>query len=174
MKKPLIVAAVFCFCALAFFVLRRPTQAPFPFRRGNYPDLGKIFPAQSRAVFDTGTLTIYALKAYDGGHEGENTFHGFQVLGSAQLSAPQAQELRAAFDENAAKQGMSALCFWPHHGIHAEKNGEQIDLTICFKCGYIYSYGDGKEERNMFSVEGREIFNAIYRRAGVTIDDKWP
>ena len=177
MKKFATAASICAVAILGAYIISSRMSANAPQQvKPNYPQyLKAVFPADSQNVFDRSqNITLYSIKADDGGYEGKNTFHGFKVLGSTKLSAELGKEIRTAFYSNAAKQGMRALCFWPHHGIRAQHEGKTVDILICFKCGHIYSYYGGKEMRNEFASEGREPFNNIYNRANLDIKDDWP
>jgi hypothetical protein len=132
-----------------------------------------IFPSDSRQVFDRSQdMTLYSLNPDDGGHVGKDTFHDFKVLGSTRISGEQIKNLRLAFHGNIGKQYIKMLCFWPHHGIRAQHDKKTVDFIICFECRQIYSYYQGKRVENGFSEEGRTIFNDLFKRAGLAIQDE--
>jgi hypothetical protein len=146
-----------------------PQHAPNPqYTQGRKP--GNIFTAKTWRIFNKSQdLTIYALAGEEGPNGGKNTFRNFRILESTRLSPLLATELRAAFRTNSTKATLSALCFFPHHGIRARHEGETVDLVICFQCGLIHSYEGETLTQNPFSPEGRDAFDAIFRRAGLVV-----
>ena len=87
-------------------------------------------------------LTLYSI---DGRNHGSSlppgpaageTFHGDPVLGKVVIEdAKRREALIAALNRGlAASDGTMAKCFWPRHGLRAERNGTTVDYVICFEC----------------------------------------
>ncbi|HEX8833695.1 MAG TPA: hypothetical protein VF719_05815 [Abditibacteriaceae bacterium] len=137
--------------------------------------LKRIFPLDSREVFDRSQrITVYALDPHSEGYKGKNSFHGYKVLDSARLTRRLRKELRTAFYENVKREGVAALCFFPHHGLRAQRGGKTLDFVICFGCAQLVTHYSGQESGVIFSRYQTSRFNAIYKKSGVTIRDTEP
>jgi len=118
---------------------------------------------------------------------GEETFHGFPVFGSAQITSPQSIKaivvtlLRGV--ENS--KGDVMACFYPRHGVQATlSNGRRLDLVICYMCGYmkVYLQGQSAEEYDVSEVntadDSRQPLNRVLQAAGVDLKQPvisfWP
>jgi len=126
---------------------------------------------------DANNLTLYSI---DGNNitmprdqpiEGDD-FHGCPVLGKVDISDP---TRRKAIVE-ALAAGISEIpmevkaCFWPHHAIRAEKNGQTIDCLICFYCSNFRIYsGDTITEGGQITHAPEKLLNQYLTEAGVPI-----
>jgi hypothetical protein len=68
--------------------------------------------------------------------------------------------------------GSMARCFNPRHGLHAEKDGGEVDLVICFECMQIQVYGPGIDDERGYVTLGtaddaRAILNRFLHAASV-------
>src|ERR1700676_2103674 len=82
------------------------------------------------------------------GSDSHSRFHGFAILGSA--------ELRDLVEQKALLQGLAhsstdardsvSGCFNPRHGLHVEQAGRAVDLVICFECDWIEPHGLNQEK----------------------------
>lgn len=109
----------------------------------------------------------------DPGEQLEDSFHDFEVLGRARLgSARDRAALAAALNAGiAGNDSVAARCFMPRHGIRAETPSGRVDLVICFQCLQVRVFDGGEEpvQELLTTEDPREIFDAIYGAAGLTI-----
>jgi len=63
-------------------------------------------------------------------------FHDYPVLGRATLNDPRrASELARLIQRGLdASDGSAAMCFIPRHGLRVERDGESLELVICYEC----------------------------------------
>ena len=103
----------------------------------------------------------------------EKLFHGWLVLGKTTVKdAKTRKELFDALQEEADK---APKCFDPRHGIRATHGGKTVDLVICFHCGHIYIYLDGKDERadsQTVSRDSQPAFDKVLKAAKVPLAKK--
>jgi hypothetical protein len=86
---------------------------------------------------------------------GEREFHGFGILGQVPIDAAQG---RAVFKdlETSALQWKSnprrgrLACFNPRHGIRVTKDSHNFDFLICYECGQVLVYRDGKKVQSLY------------------------
>jgi hypothetical protein len=70
-------------------------------------------------------------------------FQGFPILGTLDISeiGPRREVLDAIQDGiRRCRMESGYDCFWPRHGIRAERAGRATDFVICFECAQIYVY----------------------------------
>jgi hypothetical protein len=97
--------------------------------------------------------------------------HGWRVLGKTTVTDESTR--RKLID--ALKDGMSDVtvtkCFWPRHAIRRIDNGNPVDLLICFECGNVELYRDGKRVGKTEGVASslQSTFDEVLRDAGVPL-----
>lgn len=92
-----------------------------------------------------------------------DSFHGYRVLRRVTISdATARKKLISALRQGMRENSGIAACFNPRHGIHAENNGRQADLVICFECLQVQLFGDAQGE---FLVSGspQSIFDGTLK-----------
>ena len=110
--------------------------------------------------------------------EASRVFHGFEILGRADLVAPAQRErlvslLQRGFDEN---DTMEAKCWSPRHGVHAEIAEGTVDLVVCFQClqADVYdrrSNAVGARRHELIADSIEPEVTQIYRALGLRIAD---
>jgi len=91
-------------------------------------------------------MVLYSLDPqdhHDGGLHTDTVFHGFGVLGKAEITDTNEQRalLRALARGASENDDHAAACFNPRHAVHVEQNGHSLDFTICFECLKIQTQG---------------------------------
>jgi len=66
----------------------------------------------------------------------EREFHGYEILGHAPLTTREQREKLTLllFQGIVESDGRVAGCFNPRHGVRAVRDGEVVDLVICYEC----------------------------------------
>ena len=95
-------------------------------------------------------------------------FHGFGVLGKAELRDPRDRaELVASLRQGIAdSDGKVAACFNPRHGIIARRGNESVELLICFECLSLQIFGTETNELLTTGSPGK-TFDAALTKAGL-------
>jgi hypothetical protein len=96
--------------------------------------------------------------------------HGWRILGKMTVSEEATR--RELIDE--LKKGLGkktgSKCFDPRHAIRRTNDGKPVDLLICFECGYIELYVDGKCVGGLTPIGANpSAFNEVLRKAGVPL-----
>jgi hypothetical protein len=133
-----------------------------------------LHPAARSILDGADHFDLYSLEPWtDAGTEGER-LHGRLVLGKTTISDPtKRSELLARLDAGIADQGKGAKCFDPRHAIRATYAGKTVDLVICFECGWVYVYLDGKEVKQEEVNSGiQPTFDEALTAAGVPLAKK--
>lgn len=117
---------------------------------------------------------VFEILALDPGGFGmvEDGFHGYEVLGRAPLEDPGDRARLVALLEQGVNEsdGMVAACFNPRHGIRTEREGERVDVVICFECLQIVVHGPGDLETDLLTDDGvAGAVSRIYRGRGLRI-----
>lgn len=120
------------------------------------------------------SMTLYSLNGEDFPSpdkpwKGE-TFHGFGVLGKAEVSSPSDRLaiLAAAKKGIAQSNGEEAKCFWPHHGFSMVQNGKKVDYVICFHCLQLQRFMDGAGKTIPTTSSPAATLDAQLVKAGIT------
>ena len=170
-KKTVFLALAFVLvAALAFNRWRNP-----PLRTPTAAQIGKALPNGAQQVFDgADKFVLYALEPSElmknMGHK--TYFHGFGILGETTISdAATMQQLSAAYYDGLCfdnEKGLGAACFNPRHGLRAVKNGQTLDLVICFHCAQAEVFFNGREHGVVIiNKRPQNTFNRIYNDAGL-------
>jgi len=69
-----------------------------------------------------------------------------------------------------AYYGHAAMCFMPHHGIHASDGKHQVDLVICFSCRQIEGKVDGVEISVLNDGTPMALYNQVLQAGGIPLD----
>jgi hypothetical protein len=137
-------------------------------------------PDQARAILDKATeFELYSLEP-DEEEKPAGTptrLHGWKVLGKTTLKKAEAgKEILTALEQGiASRRARGAKCFDPRHAIRAAHDGKTVDLLICFECGWVYVYFDGKEKEAAQVRIDRATqppFDKALRDAGVPLAKK--
>jgi hypothetical protein len=110
-------------------------------------------------------------------HEGELTpdqakgeiLHGYPVLGKVEITDREQRHLVVAAIKDAVrdKDKSPAACFIPRHAILSMKDGESVDLIICFQCHQYKEYRQDKP----FPVGTRLISSSAQTLLDKTLTD---
>jgi hypothetical protein len=145
--------------------LKKPTSA----------QIQKAFPKNTRDIFEhSDKLILLSLE----GHKRYGThllsmpnFHDFAILGQTEIKDKSAQQrIRAIYDDGIIDKGFSAVCFNPRHGLRAVKNGQVLDIVICFQCAQQEMYLNNKNVAGShFGSTHQPELDAILSNANVTL-----
>lgn len=115
----------------------------------------------------TDQFEIYALEPSDGDRSGPSAFHGFTIVGRANVDDSSSQRTIAEIvDRGVRMGGNQARCFNPRHGIHATGSGRTVDLVICYECSSIVVHENGQSSTLVTgNVQGD--LDAAFQSAGL-------
>jgi hypothetical protein len=101
----------------------------------------------------------------------ERVFHGYEILGHAPLIGvkPRRKLTEVVFKGILESDGKVAACFNPRHGLRAVREGQVVDLLICYECLQVEVHGPGKKESALTSDSVEPEVTRIYQVAGLTI-----
>jgi hypothetical protein len=135
----------------------------------------KKLPDQAKAVLDNPSLvTLYSLEPLEKPGK-DNAFQGWKVLGKTTVKEVEARKkLLSALEKSIAEPGRGgAKCFDPRHAIRATQEGKTVDLVICFECGWVYVYVDGKDVAHVeMDTVAQPLFDQVLRNAEVPLAKK--
>jgi len=140
---------------------------------GSLPE--ELLPSVAAAALEDGTdFELLSLEPNGGEEtEGENRFHGFEILGALAIEDPATQaEIMAAFKRGIADntEQIVAACFAPRHGVRVSHEGKVHDFVICFECYITTWYVDGERAGNMNPTNvGQPVFDRVLRDAGIRL-----
>jgi hypothetical protein len=100
--------------------------------------------------------------------------HGWRILGKTTVrDEPTRRELIDALKMDPGK-GNGAKCFWPRHAIRRTHNGKPVDLLICFECGNIALFVDGKRisEYEGVARNAQSQLDAVLTKAEIPLAKK--
>jgi hypothetical protein len=123
------------------------------------------------------SIDLYSLEPSDGGDPGGRgkRLHGWLILGKTTVNdAATRAELLEQLEKGIADPDKGgAKCFDPRHAIRAEYGGTTVDLLICFECGWVYVYVDGKQQKQeMVRDDIQPTFDKVLTKGGVPLAKK--
>jgi hypothetical protein len=121
--------------------------------------------------FELLSLHPYRRAVEDVGDDADH-FHGWRVLGKTVIDDFSAREKLIAVLNRAVKnsEGFAAECFDPRHGIRAIQDGGTAELLICFECGRMHAYLDGRRlPLEYMSSAEQPVFDNMLRRANIAL-----
>ena len=123
------------------------------------------------ALTEAKSIELLSLKPEMTGNETGDVLYGYKVLSRAKTSDAQVRKkLVSALEDSVLDEPVSASCFMPRHALVATHDGHKYELLICFSCGYIRWFVDGKQqEAVLIGGSGTEVFNEEFTSAGLTI-----
>ncbi len=168
-----VIASVLLFSAHLLFVYvilwAFPHRLGEPIPTGPAPELRAIIEQAERA-------TLYSIWPHPGHRStppptSEGEFHGFPVLGKVELGEATTrsrvlQALLTSVDDNFAGD---SLCFEPRHALRLGRGTDEIDLLICYYCGYMNITSGNKSERVCLSDSSKAALNRVLRAAGIKL-----
>jgi hypothetical protein len=139
----------------------------------------------SRTLKHADRFILFSLEPYlephsklaDKSSRSPEKFHGFLILGKTEITdkTERKQLLNDLFDcIPTGRPPWIAMCFNPRHGIRAIRNGENVDLLICFECGRMYvfaSKNDSEYSSINFDRSKPSEFNRVLKAADVKLPD---
>lgn len=159
-------------------------------RRAAQQHIADVFPANLKDVLDKSQsfemLSLYPYpptsfddekggqyEEYEPQYQRLPRFHGFPILGKIVLkdSATRKHVLESLYQGvgEMTNDDDVAACFLPRHGIRTTRNGQSVDLVICFGCKQIHIYNAGKKTGTYVSRSPQETFNQVLRASNIPI-----
>ena len=131
----------------------------------------KLPDAVISAFLASNQVTLYAIEESESGNE---SIHGYKVLGKARIKKSETAALFADLQQSLTKDYWGSMCFHPHHVLRAEVSGHTYDMVICYLCGLVVSYEmDSSPEGTRLagnSLDGSpDLINGIAKKHGLPI-----
>jgi hypothetical protein len=135
----------------------------------------KQLPELAKAILDKSSeISLYSLDP-EAKADKENELHGWKVLGKTTVKEAEARnKLLSALEKSIAEPGRGGFkCFDPRHAIRATHDGKSVDLVICFECGWVYVYIDGKAAAHLeMDTVAQPPFDDVLLKAKVPLAKK--
>lgn len=132
----------------------------------------KQLPRYVQVLLDTATeVTLYSLEPRPGE---DNAFHGWNVLGQTTVKESAARKrLLSELRESIGEPWRGVKCFDPRHALSGTLDGKTIDLVICFHCGWVHVFVDGKKKDEIETDPIAQLaLDEILRKAKVPLEPK--
>ena len=97
-----------------------------------------------------------------------DNLEGYIVLGKIVLNHEQALQAATEF-KNVINAGREALCFNPRHGLRIYYKEHLYDFILCYECGGIVFYVDGKMVKALGAGGSPRILNDILIKANIPL-----
>ena len=102
--------------------------------------------------------------------DGDERFHGREILGSVALDGKRASEAAKAFRYSLNFGSLlPASCFNPRHGLRITSGGHVYDFLLCYECQGIVVFRDGKEVVYRSASGSSVVLNALLTEAKVPL-----
>lgn len=121
----------------------------------------ELFQADGQAILESApSITLMSIEPR-ASYSGKNEFHGYRILAAMELRGDSKSKLLGKLYTGIAEEAHPARCFNPRHAIRAKSGDRYVDLVICFECGQIKSWVNGKSGGCLVSSSPEETFNAF-------------
>lgn len=99
----------------------------------------------------------------------ESFFHGFMILGKAEVKSSSERKLLAAAlaEDIRENSGIVAGCFNARHGLRITRESSMIDIVLCFECLSARSYNFNSGKGFLVSGSSAPEFNAFLDVHGI-------
>ena len=103
---------------------------------------------------------------------GGEFLYGHHVLGKTLVKDSRNSTRIAGFFKQAIERGSYTwACFEPRHALRVIRNGETLDVILCFECRNFHWYVNGESQGELPIHPGLEVtLDYVLRRAGVPIE----
>lgn len=144
--------------------------------------VGEPFPPQLKAerrtfIEQADRITLYSLWPVPEDHRSasqqkfEGELYGWPVLGKVEIESPKersrvVQDLLTSIDENL---GGEALCFEPRHALRLRRGSEEMELVICYHCGFLILHHGGATQHVALANSSKATLNSLLRKAGIKL-----
>jgi hypothetical protein len=138
----------------------------------------KLAQASLRSIAEADKVVLYSIDFRPDRHPAETErFHNYPVLGRIGLTeAGVRRTVLAALKDGIARCRLEIGydCFWPRHGIRAERGGKATDYVICFECAQIYVYDDkgARVDYMLTTNEPQQTLDRLLTAAGMPLAPK--
>jgi len=104
-------------------------------------------------------------------NKGAEKFHDYPILGEIEIKDSQTRnEVAQALLKGIENQSRDfPACFWPRHGIRAEKAGKVTDYVICFECSQVVVHWGSISPVIRISDAPHELLNRLLKKANIPI-----
>lgn len=135
------------------------------------PDENKLPQDAANALHSSKKVILYSLEPSATPAKNDNKLEGFKVLGQIILTDKQAATAITAFESAILKNRRNAIifCFDPRHAIRVDFNGHAYDFLLCYACGYLYVYCDGKTIADLDAGGSPEVLNVLLKAAKIPL-----
>jgi len=142
--------------------------------------LEKAFPGDSQRIFDNADqLTLFALDPSSNPGEDENYmkpsqgfFHGYRIVGKTMVRGRERARLLRTIYSGISDEAEAAACFSPGHGLRASRDGQNVDVVICFGCQQLLIYSPKGKGYATISRTPRAYFNSALTSSGVPLSSR--
>ena len=120
-------------------------------------------------------LYIYSIdfrdRVTDSGQNDSDRFHGYLVLGKAEVetAADQVEIIDAIERGIKESDGSAAKCFDPRHGIRVFRGTTKRDYVICFECLQLDIFGPLRKERKTTTEAAKDVLNRVLENAKIDL-----
>jgi hypothetical protein len=134
------------------------------------PEANRL-PARAERVFsDFRNSELISLEPEPERKTPGRSLHGWLVLGSVRLAPSEARAAAASMKAAiTGSDGSIAACFEPRHALRTQVDGHIYEALICYSCGGIEVYEDGKYVGGAAVAGSPDSLNRILKAGGVPI-----
>lgn len=135
------------------------------------PDENKLPQDAADALHSSKKIILYSLEPWTSPTKNDNTLERFKVLGQITLTDKQAAAAITAFESAILKNRRNAIvfCFDPRHAIRVDFNGHTYEFLLCYACGYLYVYCDGKIIAQLDAGGSPKVLNGLLKAANIPL-----
>ncbi len=116
-------------------------------------------------------VEIYSLEPLSRPDSGEfEDLYGYEVLGRALLGVEASRRAVAEFEGVVTAWGDAvSFCFDPRHALRVVHLGATFDFVLCFDCGALEVYRNGKRQTKVAAKGSARALNQLMEEAGLAL-----
>lgn len=132
--------------------------------------------AALKALSEAKEVTLYSLTGWGKGdlpQENAGQVGGYEVVEFRVLSGGLAEEVSTAFRSALDGENGASACFDPHHALTVKSQDHTYDYVLCFGCGKMGLYENGKFFSMIDAQRDAELLNALMLKAGMDLPPEY-
>ena len=155
------------FLFLLLALLATPAEATSQFTAGPGNNQLPAYIVQALAAPDK--TVLYSLEPSVKVMPGDETFHGFKVLGKTELNADNALVAAKTFQSAVTSGDKLEHCFEPRHALQITSGGQTYDLVLCYQCKQLKVYQGDKMIVTVGAAGSPKILNDLLAAAKIPL-----
>lgn len=129
------------------------------------------FPDKLWSVVENASrLTLYMVLPEPRARWGDQTFHGYPVLGRVEVEEASFSKVIESLRRGIFGKSVPLRCWDPHHAIRARCGTRTVDIVMCFVCDVMQHFPTQHARKPVWGQVGqapKRVLNRLLKKAGL-------